>query len=76
MDGVLTYNQALDIELSRDVEVDMQRMSMLAELYFADARPQFADLMKYRDLAADVQHQFREKHRRDGEPSALFVGSA
>jgi hypothetical protein len=70
MDGVLTYNQALDITIKRGVQVDSVRMFTLAELYFPSTQGALGALMLTRDKAARIHDEFKENHKVDGLPNA------
>lgn len=69
MDGELTYNEALDIELGRKAGVDASRMFTLAELYFPSAHGALEKMKTYRDKAASLHSDFKAAHKLNGEPS-------
>lgn len=66
MDGILEYNDAMDIDLKRKPVHDVRRLFALADIYFPNARAAFEEVMDLRDQANEVQHEFREKYRVDG----------
>jgi hypothetical protein len=70
MDGELTYNQALDITIKRGAPVDSMRMFTLAELYFPSTQGRLAALMFTRDKAAQIQNDFKEIYKTNGQASA------
>lgn len=70
MDGELTYNQALEITIRREIPVDSVRMFTLAELYFPSAQGALGILVCTRDKAARIHDEFKENYKADGRPSA------
>lgn len=69
MDGLITYNDAMDISLKSKPAKDVRRMLALADIYFPNARAAFNEVMNLRDQANEVQSEFREKYRINGDIS-------
>jgi len=69
MEGTLTYNQALDLTIERKKDYDAARMFTLAELYFPDCHEKFEEIKSLREVASDIQFDFRELYHNTGEGS-------
>lgn len=69
MEGTLTYNQALDLTIDRKKDINAARMFTLAELYFPDCHEKFEEIKSLREVASDIQFDFRELYRNTGESS-------
>jgi septation ring formation regulator EzrA len=74
MDGDITYNQALDLQLDREIDFDVNRMFMLAELYFDTCHNELNNIKNIRDEASDIQNEFKEMHRHSGRTSEKYSG--
>lgn len=66
MEGQLSYNQALDLQINRGTEVSSARMFTLAELYFSKCHSLFAEIKQCREEASGIQSEFKELHRHSG----------
>lgn len=73
MEGVLTYNQALDLTISSERNVDAARMLTLAELYFPECHAQLEEIKSIREDASQIQAEFKEQYRHSGTPSEIHA---
>ena len=69
MEGMLSYNEVLDLEVERKPNFNAARMFTLAELYFPDAHAELDEIKSLRDLAATILAEFTELHRHSGATS-------
>lgn len=70
MYGQISYNQALNLTIEKDVQVDSARLFTLAELYFPESQVNFENIRAARDKAARIQNEFKEFHRNSGDTSS------
>jgi len=75
MEGLLTYNQALDITIGKASAADANRMFTLADLYFPTARKTFGRLKGLRDEASLLQAEFKEIYRHSGAQSPEYAAA-
>ena len=69
MDGQLTYNQVLDLQIERNHDFDAQRMFMLAELYFSKCHSELKEIKKNQEQAEALQSDFKEFYNQSGSTS-------
>lgn len=65
MDGILTYNQALDITIERS-GFNSARLFTLADLYFPSSHDILNEMKIIRDEMAEIQIEYKELYRNNG----------
>ncbi len=65
MDGLLTYNQALDAAIESE-SFNSARLFTLADLYFPFCHDVLDRIKASRDEMADIQHSYKELYRENG----------
>jgi hypothetical protein len=75
MYGNLTYNQMLDQEIDdlKGRNLNLGRMEMLVDVYFANARPSFDRMMKARDTLNEVALEHKRAYAAGELRSDRFV---
>lgn len=71
MKGVLTYNEALDIQAKEIVEIAHDRIEMIVAVYFCELKQELDRVNLARDKVLTLLHYHREKYRHgetDGRP--------
>ncbi|HMS01351.1 MAG TPA: hypothetical protein PKE51_00180 [Gemmatimonadaceae bacterium] len=68
MEGVISYNDALDMTIKRDVdrEKNLETVEMLVTLYFPELQRSLDELLGIRDEAADLIANHKEQYKRVG----------
>lgn len=69
MDGFISYNQGLDIQIDRELDFDAKRMFTLAELYFEKGHSKLDQIKNILVEASKVQYEFKELYRATGSSS-------
>lgn len=67
MNGELTYNQCLDLDLSdTNIKFDYSRIELLIDVYFPSVKKAYAEVLKQRDELNKIETPFKIAYKAKG----------
>jgi len=73
MKGELTFNEALDLDIDRDLNFDVQRVPMIIHIYFPNLENSYNEILKIREELNEIIFHYGEQYKNGNHDGSQWL---